>query len=103
MRHYLQHEPGRQCLGQLATESFFSTLKTERTARKTGHAEILNGFSHGSEVVIENAGHDLFMGSPKVVEDIVAFFSHKPIQYTHIPLPPLVFVLPAAPTPPTGD
>ena len=34
-RHRLLDEPLRQCLGQSAMESFFSSLKTERTARKT--------------------------------------------------------------------
>ncbi|MDN5882985.1 MAG: alpha/beta fold hydrolase, partial [Nitrosospira sp.] len=51
-----------------------------------GHAQILAGLSHGSEVVIENAGHDLFMSSPKVTKDIVAFLSHRPVKYRHIKL-----------------
>jgi transposase InsO family protein len=34
IRHRLQHEPIRQCLDNAAMESFFSSLKTERTERK---------------------------------------------------------------------
>lgn len=60
-----------------------------------GHAEILNGLSNGSEVVIENAGHDLFMSSPKVTADIVDFLSHRPVEYRHIELPIPAFVTPA--------
>ncbi|MGH8147409.1 MAG: alpha/beta hydrolase [Rhodanobacteraceae bacterium] len=61
-----------------------------------GHAEILKGLSHGSEVVIENAGHDLFMSSPKVTTDIVDFFSGKPVSFRRIKLPPPDFVVASA-------
>ncbi|MGH8127227.1 MAG: alpha/beta hydrolase [Gammaproteobacteria bacterium] len=64
-----------------------------------GHAAILKGLSNVSEVVIKNAGHDLFMSSPKVTDDIVEFFSHKPIKYPRINLPPPAFVVPAMPRP----
>lgn len=60
-----------------------------------GHAQILEGLANGSEVVIENAGHDLFMGSPRVTDDIVAFFSHRRVPYRHIGLPVPHFITPA--------
>lgn len=60
-----------------------------------GHAAILAGLTNGSEVVIENAGHDLFMSSPKVIKDIVAFFSGNPLKYRQIQLPIPAFVTPA--------
>jgi len=33
-RHHLQHEPQRDCWDNAAMESFFSSLKTERTSRQ---------------------------------------------------------------------
>ncbi|HET7307298.1 MAG TPA: alpha/beta hydrolase [Gammaproteobacteria bacterium] len=60
-----------------------------------GHAEILQGLSNGNEVVIENAGHDLFMSSPKVTVDIVEFLNHQPVKYSTIQVPPPDFVVPA--------
>jgi pimeloyl-ACP methyl ester carboxylesterase len=63
----------------------------------TGHAEILKGLPNGEEVVIENAGHDLFMSSPKVMTDIVEFMNHQPAKYLTIKVPPPDFVVPARP------
>ncbi|MGH2508519.1 MAG: hypothetical protein ACRDHZ_14135 [Ktedonobacteraceae bacterium] len=62
-----------------------------------GHTAILKGLSNGSEVVVKNAGHDLFMTSPKVTDDIVDFFSHKPIKYPRISLLTPTFFVPAIP------
>lgn len=59
-----------------------------------GHTELLRGLSNGTEVVVKNAGHDLFMSSPKVTDDIVAFFSSESIPYSRIHVPPPAFVLP---------
>lgn len=59
-----------------------------------GHAEILKGLANGTEVVIENAGHDLLMSSPEVTTAIVEFFSHHPVKYSTIKLPPPDFVVP---------
>jgi pimeloyl-ACP methyl ester carboxylesterase len=52
-----------------------------------GHAEILRGLRKGSQVVIENAGHDLFMASPGVTADIVDFFGHRQVRHDRIVLP----------------
>ncbi|MGH8127931.1 MAG: hypothetical protein ACRETC_06120 [Gammaproteobacteria bacterium] len=44
------------------------------------------------------------MTSPEVTDDIVDFFSHKPIKYPQINLPPPAFIVPAMPRPKsTGD
>jgi pimeloyl-ACP methyl ester carboxylesterase len=52
-----------------------------------GHAEILAGLSSGSQLVVENAGHDLFMSSPEVTVDIVDFFERRPLKHERIVLP----------------
>lgn len=59
-----------------------------------GHAEILRGLSSGTQVVIENAGHDLFMSSPKITADIAAFLRHEPVPYERIRIAAPHFVLP---------
>lgn len=66
-----------------------------------GHAEILRGLSNGTEVVVRNAGHDLFMSSPKVAADVAAFFRGASIPYSRIHVPPPDFVLPPAARPPS--
>ena len=55
------------------------------------------GLANGSQVVVENAGHDLFMASPDVVAGIVDFFSRRPIRHAHIVLPAPDFMPGAAP------
>jgi hypothetical protein len=62
-----------------------------------GHAEILRGLANGSQVVVENAGHDLFMASPDVVADIVDFFGHRPPRHARIVLPAPDFMPGATP------
>jgi pimeloyl-ACP methyl ester carboxylesterase len=61
----------------------------------SGHAEILKRLTNGDEVVVENAGHDLLMSSPKVTDDIVEFLGHQLVKYATIKLPPPEFVLPS--------
>jgi len=57
------------------------------------HAEVLEQFSNGRELVIENAGHDLFMASPKVTSAIETFMrGESPPR--HIAIPPPEFVVP---------
>jgi pimeloyl-ACP methyl ester carboxylesterase len=48
-------------------------------------------FSNATHVLIENAGHNLFMVSPDVTEVIVAFLEGKPIERTRIVLPAPTF------------
>lgn len=62
-----------------------------------GHAEILRGLANGSQVVVGNAGHDLFMSSPEVVADIVDFFGRRPPRHARIVLPAPEFMPGAAP------
>jgi pimeloyl-ACP methyl ester carboxylesterase len=56
------------------------------------HAEVMANFADVKQIVIENAGHDLFMSSPKVAGAILAFLKGEEIADTHIVLPPPSFV-----------
>lgn len=49
-------------------------------------------FGRGTHVVIENAGHNLFMLSPQITETIVAFLKDEPIAHRRIVLPVPTFV-----------
>lgn len=52
------------------------------------HAEVLSQFSNGHQVIIENAGHDLFMSSPAVTGAIEAFMrGETPVETIRIPPP----------------
>ena len=44
------------------------------------HAEIRAGFANGGQVVIENAGHNLFFSHPEVVELVARFFGGAPAR-----------------------
>lgn len=59
-----------------------------------GHAEILAGLSNGSQLVIENAGHDLFMAAPEITASIADFLGHRPVANGRIKLPAPAFALP---------
>ena len=48
-------------------------------------------FKKGKHIIIENAGHDLFMSSPKVGELIVDYFKGKNIDVKKIELKPTLF------------
>lgn len=53
-----------------------------------GQAEVLSQFSNGHQVMVENAGHDLFMASPEVTEAIEAFMrGETPVDTIRIPPP----------------
>lgn len=52
---------------------------------------IMRGFSRGLQIIVENAGHDLFMASPEVSEAIARFFKDGSIQKTLIHIPPPQF------------
>lgn len=52
------------------------------------HAEVLAQFANGHQVIIENAGHDLFMASPDVTDAIEAFMrGETPVDTIRIPPP----------------
>ncbi len=50
-------------------------------------AEAVAGFSDVTQVMVENAGHNLFMSSPEVTDRIVDFFSGEPADTARIVLP----------------
>lgn len=54
--------------------------------------ETASRFSNATHVLIENAGHNLFMVSPEVTDLIVAFLEGKPIEPVRIELPTPTFV-----------
>ena len=55
------------------------------------HAEILAGLSNGRQIIIENAGHDLFMVSDEVQEAVVRYFRDGSVASPTITIPPPVF------------
>lgn len=61
--------------------------RTFLSAGKTTAKSFLNG----KHVIVENAGHNIFMTSPKVVQLVVDFFKGKAIESTSIKLEPAVF------------
>ena len=58
-----------------------------------GHREILEALENGQQLVIENAGHDLFLSNPRVGEAIVDFLSGRKVDTKTITIPPPEFAL----------
>lgn len=58
------------------------------------HADVLAGLTQGQQVIIENAGHDLFMSSPMVTKVISEFLLGMELSSTRIELPPPAFIMP---------
>ena len=53
-----------------------------------GQAEVFSQFPNGHQVVVENAGHDLFMSSPAVTDAVEAFMrGETPVDTIRIPPP----------------
>jgi pimeloyl-ACP methyl ester carboxylesterase len=57
----------------------------------TSGVEIAKKFKKGMHVVIENAGHDLYMQSPLIGEMVMDFFKGKKLQVESITLEPTIF------------
>lgn len=55
------------------------------------HAEILAGLSSGRQIIVENAGHDLFMASQEVQDAVIRFFADGTISAPKIDIPPPAF------------
>jgi pimeloyl-ACP methyl ester carboxylesterase len=51
-------------------------------------AEIAGLFSNGTHILIDNAGHNLFMVSPEVQNVIVAFMRGEPVQLRRLYIEP---------------
>jgi pimeloyl-ACP methyl ester carboxylesterase len=60
------------------------------------HRQIVSGFSSGSHVMVENAGHHLLNASPEVAEQIRAFLAGGNVKVATITAPKPVFDRPAA-------
>lgn len=58
-----------------------------------GHREILDALENGQQIVIENAGHDLFLSDPGVGQAIVDFLSGREVDTKTITIPPPEFAL----------
>ena len=58
-----------------------------------GHQEILDSLENGQQLVIENAGHDLFLSDAKAGEAIVDFLSGREVDTKTITIPPPEFAL----------
>ncbi|MEP3372482.1 MAG: alpha/beta hydrolase [Maribacter dokdonensis] len=53
--------------------------------------ELAKKFKNGRHIIIENAGHDLYMQSPLVSETVLAFFKEKEIGINRMKLEPILF------------
>jgi pimeloyl-ACP methyl ester carboxylesterase len=54
-------------------------------------AEVIAQFRNKTQVVVENAGHNVFEAHPEVTPLLVKFFSEQPVSDTDLTLPPPVF------------
>ncbi|MEL6391069.1 MAG: alpha/beta hydrolase, partial [Bacteroidota bacterium] len=53
--------------------------------------EIAKKFENGSHIIIENAGHDLYMRSPLIGDMVLDFFKGKELNVNRIVLKPTIF------------
>ncbi|MEM6542410.1 MAG: alpha/beta hydrolase, partial [Bacteroidota bacterium] len=53
--------------------------------------EIAKRFERGKHLIIENAGHDLYMQSPVISDLVLDFFKEKAINVNRIILEPILF------------
>lgn len=53
--------------------------------------EIAAKFENGQHLIIENAGHDLYMQSPLIGEAVLKFFQNEALQVERIVLKPTIF------------
>jgi len=69
---------------------FFSGTLDGRTP-PSNVIDLLPGFSNARQVLIEGSGHghDLFVGSPDIARDTLAFFGSGEVPVSHITLPAL--------------
>ena len=54
--------------------------------------QIMKGLKNAEQIMVVNAGHDLFMSDPKITEIIVAYFARKELPYKKVTLEPPSFV-----------
>ncbi|MEM8933489.1 MAG: alpha/beta hydrolase, partial [Acidobacteriota bacterium] len=70
-------EPFRAPLSSPVPALFLSGDRDGRTYVES-HREAAAGFEHAVHVIVEGAGHDLFMASPEVGDRIATFLAGKP-------------------------
>jgi len=71
---------------------FFSGTLDGRTYLPSAK-ELVKGFKNGVHVIIDGAGHDLFMSTPKVKSLLLDFFAGKALNSHTIEIPMPVFTL----------
>ncbi len=72
---------------------FFSGTLDGRTYLPSAK-ELVEGFKNGIHVIIDGAGHDLFLSTPKVKHLLVDFFKEKSVKSQTIAIPMPTFTLP---------
>ena len=73
-----------------AKSLLFSGTLDGRTYLEDGE-QIVKKFRNGKHIVVENAGHDLYMASPEIGATILDFFNGKLITKTTIETKPIIF------------
>ncbi|MEM1001506.1 MAG: alpha/beta hydrolase, partial [Bacteroidota bacterium] len=68
----------------------FSGSLDGRTYLSSG-IDIAQKFNNGQHIIVENAGHDLYMESPQIRETILDFFKGKRIETERIAIAPTLF------------
>jgi len=56
-------------------------------------AEVIAQFQNKTQVVVENAGHNVFEAHPEVQTQLVKFFREEPVSDTQLTLPPPIFAV----------
>lgn len=92
--HLIRDELGVKDLGRSFREPtqsdvptlFLSGTLDGRTYPESA-AEVARGFKNGTHVSIKNAGHNLFMQSPEIVNLVVSFMGGKTVKSAEIVLP----------------
>jgi pimeloyl-ACP methyl ester carboxylesterase len=77
---------------QTDVPALFLTGTLDGRTYPEAHEEIMQGFSQATQIIVENAGHNIFMVSPEITKIIVSFMKGKPINKTHLKIAPPKFV-----------
>jgi pimeloyl-ACP methyl ester carboxylesterase len=54
--------------------------------------KLAEGFDNSTFITIERAGHNLFLSSPKVIEQMMAFYRGQKLNDNTIKLPAITFL-----------
>lgn len=98
MPHLIDQFPSVPDLGEAFRAPFktdvralFLTGTLDGRTFPEGHAEVMAQFDHAQQLIIENAGHDLFMVAPEVTTAIRAFLTSGEAGISRLKLPPPQF------------